>query len=178
MGKKLRGERDVRVVAVEPSACPSLTKGKHAYDFGDTAHLTPLVKMHTLGSTFVPPGFHSGGLRYHGMAPLVSHVVANGLSEARSYNQLECFAAGSLFAKTEGIIPAPEATHAVVGAVREAERCRDEGKAETILFNLCGHGHFDMQAYMDYNAGKLGDYDYPEEEIAMALAGLPSFGNT
>ena len=177
LGRKLRGEGDVRIVAVEPSACPSLTKGKHAYDFGDTAHLTPLVKMHTLGSTFVPPGFHSGGLRYHGMAPLVSHVVANGYCEARSFNQLECFAAGTLFARTEGIIPAPEATHAVVGAIREAERCRDEGKAETILFNLCGHGHFDMQAYMDYNAGKLRDYAYPEEEIAMALAGLPSFGN-
>ncbi|MEX0332331.1 MAG: TrpB-like pyridoxal phosphate-dependent enzyme, partial [Puniceicoccaceae bacterium] len=177
LGRKLRGEGDVRIVAVEPSACPSLTKGKHAYDFGDTAHLTPLVKMHTLGSTFVPPGFHSGGLRYHGMAPLVSHVVANGYSEARSYNQLECFAAGTQFARTEGIIPAPEATHAVVGAIREAERCREEGKSETILFNLCGHGHFDMQAYTDYNAGKLRDYDYPEEEIAMALAGLPSFGN-
>jgi tryptophan synthase beta chain len=152
LGKKLRGEKDVRVVAVEPSACPTLTKGEFAYDFGDTAHLTPLVKMHTLGSTFVPPGFHSGGLRYHG-------------------------AAGIQLAKAEGILPAPEATHAVVGAIREAERCREEGKEETILFNLCGHGHFDMQAYMDYNAGKLQDYEYPQEEIAMALAGLPSFGN-
>jgi len=178
MGRKLRGEQDVRIVAVEPSACPSLTKGKYAYDFGDTAHLTPLVKMHTLGSTFVPPGFHSGGLRYHGMAPMVSHALDLGLCEARSFNQLECFAAGTLFAKAEGIIPAPEATHAVVGAIREAERCREEGKAETILFNLCGHGHFDMQAYIDYNAGKLRDYDYPEGEIAMALAGLPSFGNS
>jgi tryptophan synthase beta chain len=177
MGRKLRGEQDVRIVAVEPSACPSLTKGKFAYDFGDTAHLTPLVKMHTLGSTFVPPGFHSGGLRYHGMAPLVSHAVDLGLAEATSYNQLECFAAGVQFARAEGILPAPEATHAVVGAIREAERCREEGKSETILFNLCGHGHFDMQAYTDYNAGKLKDYDYPEEEIAMALAGLPSYGN-
>lgn len=177
MGRKLRGEQDVRIVAVEPSACPSLTKGKFAYDFGDTAHLTPLVKMHTLGSTFVPPGFHSGGLRYHGMAPMVSHAVDQGLAEATSYNQLECFAAGIQFARAEGILPAPEANHAVVGAIREAERCREEGKSETILFNLCGHGHFDMQAYMDYTAGKLKDYDYPEEEIAMALAGLPSHGN-
>ena len=178
IGRKLRGHEDVRVVAVEPTACPTLTKGPFAYDFGDTAHLTPLVKMHTLGSTFVPPGFHSGGLRYHGMAPMVSHILQLGLCEAKAYNQLECFAAGVQFARAEGILPAPEATHAVVGAIREAERCREEGKAETILFNLCGHGHFDMQAYTDYNAGKLRDYEYPQEEIAMALAGLPSYGNS
>ncbi len=178
IGRKLRGHEDVRVVAVEPSACPTLTKGPFAYDFGDTAHLTPLVKMNTLGSTFVPPGFHSGGLRYHGMAPMVSHILQLGLCEAKAYNQLECFAAGVQFARAEGILPAPEATHAVVGAIREAERCREEGKSETILFNLCGHGHFDMQAYTDYNAGKLRDYEYPEEEIAMALAGLPSYGNS
>jgi tryptophan synthase beta chain len=176
IGRQLRGEEKVRVVAVEPSACPSLTKGKLAYDFGDTAHLTPLVKMHTLGSTFVPPGFHSGGLRYHGMAPMVSQALNLGLCEARSYNQLECFAAGVQFAQAEGILPAPEANHAVVGAIREAERCREEGKSETILFNLCGHGNYDMQAYIDYNAGKLRDYAYPEAEIAMALAGLPSVG--
>jgi tryptophan synthase beta chain len=176
IGRELRGEEKVRVVAVEPSACPSLTKGKLAYDFGDTAHLTPLVKMHTLGSTFVPPGFHSGGLRYHGMAPMVSRALELGLCEARSFNQLECFAAGVQFAQAEGILPAPEANHAVVGAIREAERCREEGKSETILFNLCGHGNYDMQAYIDYNAGKLRDYAYPEAEIAMALAGLPSVG--
>lgn len=174
IGEKLRAGKDVRVVAVEPSACPTLTKGPLAYDYGDTARLTPLVKMHTLGSGFVPPGFHSGGLRYHGMAPLVSHVVKLGLSETRSINQLECFAAGIQFAQAEGMIPAPEATHAVAGAIQEANRCREEGRSETILFNLCGHGHFDMQAYMDYQAGKLRDYDYPEEEIALALAGLPS----
>jgi tryptophan synthase beta chain len=178
IGEQLRGGRSVRVVAVEPSACPTLTRGRLAYDYGDTAHLTPLVKMHTLGSTFVPPAFHSGGLRYHGMAPLVSHVVKLGLAEPTAYNQLECFAAGIQFAQAEGILPAPEANHAVVGAIREAERCREEGKAETILFNLCGHGHFDMQAYTDYTAGKLKDYAYPEEEIAMALAGLPAFGNS
>lgn len=177
MGEQLRGGQKVRVVAVEPSACPTLTRGRLAYDFGDTAHLTPLVKMHTLGSTFVPPSFHSGGLRYHGMAPMVSHAVKLGLAEPTAYNQLECFAAGVQFAKAEGILPAPEANHAVVGAIREAERCREEGRSETILFNLCGHGHFDMQAYLDYNAGRLVDYAYPEEEISMALAGLPSFGN-
>ncbi len=177
IGRELRGGEKVRVVAVEPSACPSLTKGRLAYDFGDTAHLTPLVKMHTLGSTFVPPGFHSGGLRYHGMAPMVSHALKLGLCEARSFNQLETFAAGVQFAKAEGIIPAPEGNHAVVAAIREAERCRDEGKAETILMCLSGHGHFDMAAYIDYNAGKLRDYAYPEHEIAMALAHLPSYGN-
>jgi tryptophan synthase beta chain len=176
IGAKLRGERDVRIVAVEPSACPSLTRGKYAYDFGDTAHLAPMVKMHTLGSTFVPPGFHAGGLRYHGMAPQVSHLLELGQIEATSYNQLDTFGAGVQFAKAEGIIPAPEANHAVVGAIREALRCKEEGKSETILFNLCGHGHFDMQAYIDYQAGKLQDYEYSAEEVAMALAGLPSVG--
>jgi tryptophan synthase beta chain len=173
LGRKLRGGKDVRVIAVEPAACPSLTKGQFAYDFGDTAHLTPLVKMHTLGSTFVPPGFHSGGLRYHGMAPLVSHVQELGLITSTSIHQLEAFGAGIQFARTEGIIPAPEANHAVAGAIREALRCKVEGQRESILFNLCGHGHFDMQAYTDYLAGQLQDYEYPEEEIAMALAGLP-----
>ncbi len=176
IGKKLRGEGDIRAVGVEPAACPSLTKGKFAYDFGDTGHLTPLVKMHTLGSTFVPPGFHAGGLRYHGMGPLVSHVLDTGEMEASSVPQLEAFAAGLTFAKAEGIIPAPEANHAVAGALREAQRCKEEGKSEAILFNLCGHGHFDMQAYTDYLGGKLKNYEYPEEEIAMALAGLPPVG--
>lgn len=173
LGRKLRGEEDYRIIAVEPAACPSLTRGKFAYDFGDTAKLTPLVKMHTLGSSFIPPGFHSGGLRYHGMAPLVSHVVNEGMVEARNVQQLDCFAAGLLFARTEGILPAPEANHAIAAAVAEATRCREEGKRETILFNLCGHGHFDMTAYTDYLAGKLQNYEYPEEEIAAALAGLP-----
>lgn len=177
LGEQMRGGHPVRCVAVEPAACPTLTKGPLKYDFGDTGHLTPLVKMNTLGSTFVPPGFHSGGLRYHGMAPMVSHAMKLGLLEAVSYNQLETFAAGVRFAKAEGIIPAPEANHAVVGAIREAERCRETGESKTILFNLCGHGHFDMQAYIDYHAGKLIDYEYPDEEIAMALAGLPSLGN-
>jgi tryptophan synthase beta chain len=174
IGAQLRGGKKVRVVAVEPAACPSLTRGKYAYDFGDTGHLTPLVKMHTLGSTFIPPGFHAGGLRYHGMAPLVSHVKELGLIEATSYHQKACFEAGVLFARSEGIVPAPEANHAVKGAIDEALRCREEGVSRTILFNLCGHGHFDMQAYMDYFSGKLVDQDYDEKELAMALAGLPS----
>jgi len=176
IGRKLRGEADVRVVAVEPAACPSLTKGQYAYDFGDTGHLTPLVKMHTLGNTFVPAGIHAGGLRYHGMAPLISHLLKLGQIEAVALPQLETFAAGVQFAQAEGILPAPEANHAVAGAINEALRCKEEGVSRAILFNLCGHGHFDVQAYLDYQAGKLQDYEYPEAEIAMALAGLPSLG--
>ena len=176
LGAQLRGGRPVRIVAVEPAACPSLTRGRYAYDFGDTGHMTPLAKMHTLGSTFMPPGFHAGGLRYHGMAPLVSHVKELGLIEARAYHQTQCFEAGVQFARSEGIVPAPEANHAVKGAIDEAIRCREEGVSRAILFNLCGHGHFDMQAYMDYFAGRLGDQEYDERELAMALAGLPSVG--
>ncbi len=174
LGRQLRGGPRVRVIAVEPAACPSLTRGKYAYDFGDAGHLTPLVKMHTLGSAFVPPGVHSGGLRYHGMAPLVSHLHALGLIEARSYRQKECFAAGVRFARAEGIVPAPEATHAVRGAIDEALKCRAAGTGRTILFNLCGHGHFDMQAYQDFLAGSLSDPDCDEGELALALAGLPA----
>src|SRR5512145_551699 len=174
LGAQLRGGRRVRIVAVEPAACPSLTRGRYAYDFGDTGHMTPLAKMHTLGSTFVPPGFHAGGLRYHGMAPLVSHVKELGLIEARAYHQKACFEAGVFFARSEGIVPAPEANHAVKGALDEALKCKEEGRARTILFNLCGHGHFDMQAYADYFTGKLVDQNYDEQELAMALAGLPS----
>lgn len=174
IGDSLRTGRKMRIVAVEPSACPSLTRGQYAYDFGDTGHMTPLTKMHTLGSTFTPPGFHAGGLRYHGMAPLVSHLKELGLIEAVAYQQKECFAAGVLFARNEGIVPAPEANHAVKGAIEEALRCKREGRSETILFNLSGHGHFDMQAYIDYAHGLLEDRQYDEKELAMALAGLPS----
>jgi tryptophan synthase beta chain len=174
LGAQLRGGKKLRIVAVEPAACPSLTRGQYAYDFGDTAHLTPLTKMHTLGSTFTPPGFHAGGLRYHGMAPLVSHIKQLGLIEAVAYHQTTCFDAGVLFARAEGILPAPEANHAVKGAIDEALKCKAEGKSRTILFNLCGHGHFDMQAYIDYFGGKLQDLEYDEAELAMALAGLPS----
>jgi tryptophan synthase beta chain len=174
LGAQLRGGKKVKVVAIEPAACPSLTRGKYAYDFGDTGHLTPLVKMHTLGSAFIPPGFHAGGLRYHGMAPLVSHIKELGLIDARAYHQSACFEAGVFFARQEGIVPAPEANHAVKGAIDEALKCKEEGVSRAILFNLCGHGHFDMQAYTDYFAGKLVDQDYDERELAMALSGLPS----
>ncbi|GIW42782.1 MAG: tryptophan synthase beta chain [Candidatus Binatia bacterium] len=174
LGRMLRGGPAVEIVAVEPAACPSLTKGKYTYDFGDTAHLTPLLKMHTLGSSFVPPGIHAGGLRYHGMAPLVSHVVALGLVRPEAVQQLEAFSAGVEFARAEGIVPAPEANHAVGGARRIALQCREEGRSRVVLFNLCGHGHFDMQAYMDFAAGRLQNFDYPAEEVAMALAGLPA----
>ena len=174
IGRKLRGEQDVRVVAVEPANCPSLTKGRDAYDFGDTAQMTPLGKMHTLGSSFVPPSSHAGGLRYHGMAPLVSPLVDLGQVEPTAYSQTECFEAGVTFAKAEGILPAPEANHAVKGALVEALRCKEEGESKAILFNLCGHGYFDMQAYMDYSAGKLVDHPYDASEVAMALSGLPS----
>lgn len=174
IGAQLRGGKKVRVVAVEPAACPSLTRGPYAYDYGDTARLTPLAKMHTLGAGFTPPGFHAGGLRYHGMAPLVSHCKELGLIEAVAYHQTTCFAAGVQFARAEGILPAPEANHAVKGAIEEALRCKAEGKSRAILFNLCGHGHFDMQAYMDYNAGVLSDQNVNESELALALAGLPA----
>lgn len=174
IGQGLRSGKKSRVVAVEPAACPTLTRGKLAYDFGDTGHMTPLVKMHTLGSTFTPPGFHAGGLRYHGMGPLISHLLDLKLIEAVAYHQTECFAAGVQFARAEGIVPAPEANHAVKGAIDEALRCKREGRAETILFNLSGHGHFDMAAYMAYSAGTLTDQSYDEKELAMALAGLPS----
>jgi len=174
IGQQLRGGKKVKAIAVEPAACPSLTRGKYAYDFGDTGHLTPLVKMHTLGSTFIPPGFHAGGLRYHGMAPLVSHIQELGLIESKAYHQTTCFEAGVFFARAEGIVPAPEANHAVKGAIDEALKCKQDGVSRAILFNLCGHGHFDMQAYMDYFAGKLVDQRYDEQELAMALAGLPA----
>jgi tryptophan synthase beta chain len=174
IGAHLRGGPAVRTLAIEPAACPTLTRGRYAYDFGDTAHLTPLVKMHTLGATFTPPGFHAGGLRYHGMAPLVSHAKELGLIEARAYHQIGCFEAGVQFARAEGILPAPESNHAVRGAIDEALRCKAEGVSRAILFNLSGHGHFDMQAYMDYFAGKLLDQNYDEAELSMALSGLPA----
>ncbi|KVM61295.1 tryptophan synthase subunit beta [Burkholderia ubonensis] len=173
LGRQLRGGRSRRYIAAEPSACPSLTRGQYAYDFGDTAGITPLAKMHTLGSTFTPPGLHAGGLRYHGMAPLVSHVRELGLIEATAFPQTECFGAGQLFARCEGIIPAPEATHAVACAIQEALRCKRDGRPESILFNLSGHGHFDMSAYQSFNASKLTDHAHDEADMATALAKLP-----
>ena len=171
--EKLAGRASYRVVAVEPAACPSLTRGVYAYDFGDTVGMTPLVKMHTLGHTFVPAGIHAGGLRYHGMAPLVSALYEQGLIEARAETQLGVFAAALTFARAEGIIPAPEAAHAIKATVDEALACRASGEAKTILFNLSGHGFFDLSAYENYLAGKLQDYEYPREEVEAALTHLP-----
>ncbi|HIO61906.1 MAG TPA: TrpB-like pyridoxal phosphate-dependent enzyme [Deltaproteobacteria bacterium] len=173
IGEQLRGGKKIRAVAVEPAACPSMTRGQYAYDFGDTGNLTPLTKMHTLGSSFIPPGFHAGGLRYHGMAPLVSHAKELGLVEAAAYHQTPCFEAAVTFARSEGIIPAPESSHAVKGALEEAMRCKREGKSETILFNLSGHGHFDMAAYTEYFSGKLEDKNYDEQKLSDSLAMLP-----
>ncbi|MBN1478035.1 pyridoxal-phosphate dependent enzyme, partial [Candidatus Sumerlaeota bacterium] len=169
---KVKGE-DIRIIAVEPCACPTLTRGKFAYDFGDTAMMTPLLKMFTLGHSFIPPGIHAGGLRYHGAAPLVSHALDCGLIEAQSHHQNECFAASIDFARSEGILPAPETSHAICSVIKEAQRAKEEGKEKLILFNLSGHGHFDMGSYQKYFDGSLEDYDYPESDIEKALAELP-----
>ena len=172
-GRKMKDGETTRIIAVEPAACPSLTRGVYAYDFGDTAMLTPLVKMHTLGAGFIPPGFHAGGLRYHGMSALVSQLKEMGVIEATAVHQTPCFEAGVAFARAEGILPAPESTHAVRVAFDEALKCKEEGVSRTILFNLSGHGHFDMGAYDDYFAGKLEDRDYDEEALKASLAALP-----
>ena len=166
----------VRLVAVEPSSCPTLTRGVYAYDYGDATGLTPLLKMHTLGHDFVPPGIHAGGLRYHGAAPLVSQLVDAGLVEALAIPQLETFEAGVLFARTEGIVPAPESTHAIAATIREAKACAKTGKPQVLLVNLSGHGHFDMSSYDRYFAGSLQNYDYPAEAIAESLQHLPKVG--
>jgi len=161
--------KNVRAIAVEPASCPTLTKGEFRYDFGDTGQLTPLVPMHTLGHTFVPPAIHAGGLRYHGVAPLVSRLYLDGLVEAQAYKQLEVFDAAVLFSRTEGIISAPESAHAIKAVIEEALMAKKEGKQKTILFNLSGHGHFDMSAYDKYFSGELEDYELPKEEILKAL---------
>lgn len=166
----------VRLVAVEPSSCPSLTKGEYAYDFGDSSGFTPLMKMFTLGHDFMPPGIHAGGLRYHGASPLVSQLYHEGLIEAIAVPQLATFEAGVMFAHAEGIIPAPESNHAIRGAIDEALRCKESGEAKTILFNLTGHGHFDMASYDRYFAGELEDFEYPAEAIKASLQHLPKFG--
>ena len=167
------GGKRIRLVAVEPAACPTMTKGVYAYDFGDKSGMTPLLKMDTLGHDFIPPGIHAGGLRYHGMAPLVSLLHRAGVVEAVSYTQLKCFEAAVQFAKSEGIVVAPETSHAVCCAMDEARKAEEEGKERTILFNLSGHGHFDMAAYEKYFAGELTDYEYPAEKVQEALAHLP-----
>jgi len=165
--------RGTRIVAVEPASCPSLTKGRYVYDFGDTAGTTPMMKMYTLGHTFVPSGIHAGGLRYHGDSPIVSALVAEGLVEARAYAQNPTFEAGVLFARAEGVIPAPEVAHAIKATVDLALEAREAGEETVILFNLCGHGHFDLGAYQAYLAGELVDLEYSEEDIDRAVAQIP-----
>ena len=170
---KLVDGKDTRVVAVEPKACPTLTKGLYRYDFGDAACTTPLIRMYTLGHGFIPAPLHAGGLRYHGMAPSVSHLYQEGLIEAKAYHQKECFEAALGFARTEGHLVAPETSHAVRAAMDEALACKESGEAKVIAFNASGHGHFDMGAYEKFFAGDLVDYAYPEEKVAEALADLP-----
>ena len=171
--EKLAGRMNPVFRAVEPSACPSFTRGIYAYDFGDTAGFTPLLKMHTLGHGFIPAPVHAGGLRYHGMSPLLSHMYELGLFEAVAKPQRECFAAALTFAKAEGIIPAPEPSHAIAAVVEEAKRCAESGEEKVILTALCGHGHFDMAAYERYLSGEMVDYELPQEQIDAALANLP-----
>ncbi len=176
VGRILRGEGSYRVIAAEPEAAPSLTRGIYAYDFGDTGHMAPIVKMHTLGSEFMPEPIHAGGLRYHGMSPLVSLLKEEGLIEARSVHQRACFEVGVQFARAEGILPAPESTHAIKVAVDEALAAKEAGEARVILFNLSGHGHFDLASYERHLRGALEDYEYPAEKVAQALAALPTVG--
>ncbi|TKG71914.1 TrpB-like pyridoxal phosphate-dependent enzyme [Prauserella endophytica] len=171
--EKLAGRISPEIRAVEPSACPSLTRGRYAYDFGDTAGLTPLLKMHTLGHEFIPDPIHAGGLRYHGMSPLLSHIYELGLLEAIAVPQQECFSAGVRFARTEGIIPAPEPTHALAACVREALRCKETGEQKVILTALCGHAHLDLPAYNAYLTGQMVDNDLAQDTLETSLAGIP-----
>jgi tryptophan synthase beta chain len=178
LADKIAG-REIKVIAAEPASCPTLTRGHYGYDFGDTAELTPLLPMHSLGHGFKPAPIHAGGLRYHGMAPLISHLVQLGLVEPRAYPQNECFAEAVRFARCEGIVPAPEPSHALRAVVEEAARADEEGVEKTILFNLCGHGHFDLSAYDDFLAGRLIDHELPQAELdeaAAVLAGMPATG--
>ena len=174
----LEGKKKVRCIAVEPTSCPKLTRGVFRYDFGDTVGMTPLIPMYTLGHNFIPAPIHAGGLRYHGAGAIVSQLLNDGLIEAASINQIECFEAGMLFARTEGIIPAPEANHAIAQVIREAEKCKEEGVSKTILFNLCGHGNFDMGSYEQFLAGNLIEHEVTQEEIISSLAELntPTIG--
>ena len=171
--EKLAGRMSPVIRAVEPAACPSLTRGVYAYDFGDTAGMTPLMKMHTLGHDFIPDPIHAGGLRYHGMSPLISHLYETDLIEAVAKNQRECFAAGVQFARTEGIVPAPEPTHAIAAAIEEALRCKETGEAKVILTALCGHGHLDLPAYDAYLSGAMVDHELDEALITTATDALP-----
>ena len=170
--KNLTEGKNIRLVAVEPASCPKLTRGEFQYDFGDTAGLTPLIPMYTLGHNFQPDDIHAGGLRYHGTGSIISQLHKDGLIEARSVGQLETFEAGMLFARTEGIIPAPESTHAIAAAISEAMKAKEEGKEKTILFNLSGHGMIDLYAYEQYMAGNLRNYDLPDSVIAKSVSEL------
>jgi tryptophan synthase beta chain len=171
---KISGKhKDLRCIAVEPQACPTLTKGPYEYDYGDVAGLTPLLKMHTLGHNFMPPPVHAGGLRYHGMSPIVSHLRKLNLIEARAVYQIPTFQAGIQFARTEGILAAPESCHAIRVAIDEATACKESGQSKVILFNLSGHGNFDLASYDEYLSGRLADYSYPEEKIKESLKSLP-----
>lgn len=174
MGEKLRGEADYRFIAVEPSACPSLTRGRFVYDFCDTGMVTPLAKMYTLGNGFMPPSIHAGGLRYHGMSPILSQLYHDGLMEARACNQLEVFQAAQLFARREGILPAPESSHAIRAAIDEALLCKETGEEKTILFGLTGTGYFDMKAYEQFNDGTMTDYIPSDEDLAKGFATIPN----
>lgn len=174
MGRKLRGENDYEIIAVEPASCPSLTRGKYAYDFCDTGKVCPLQKMYTLGCEFIPSANHAGGLRYHGMSGIVSQLYDDGLITARSVEQTAVFEAATKFARTEGILPAPESSHAIKVAMDEAIKCKETGEAKTIVFGLTGTGYFDMVAYQKYNDGEMGDYIPTDEEIAASLSKLPN----
>ena len=171
--EKLAGNMSPTIRCVEPSACPSLTMGEYRYDFGDSAGMTPLMKMHTLGSQFIPDPIHAGGLRYHGMSPLVSHIYELGLAEAISIPQLECFEAALMVARTEGIVAAPEPTHALAAAIREARACKESGEEKVILTALCGHGHLDLASYEKYLSGEMVDLDFSTEALAEAMASVP-----
>jgi tryptophan synthase beta chain len=171
--EKLAGRMSPVIRAVEPAACPSLTRGVYAYDFGDTAGMTPLMKMHTLGHDFIPDPIHAGGLRYHGMSPLISHLVDQGMVEAVAKPQRECFAAGVQFARTEGIVPAPEPTHAIAAAIEEALRCKESGEEKVILTAMCGHGHLDLAAYDAYLSGNIVDHSLADADIQAAIDALP-----
>jgi tryptophan synthase beta chain len=171
--EKMAGKMNPTIRCVEPAACPTLTKGEYRYDFGDSAGMTPLMKMHTLGHGFIPDAIHAGGLRYHGMAPLVSHLYELGLVEAISIPQIECFTGALQFARTEGIVPAPEPTHAIAAAIREALACKESGEEKVILTALCGHGHLDLAAYETFLAGNMVDLDLSAEDIAVAMAAVP-----
>ena len=173
--EKLAGNMNPTIRAIEPAACPSLTRGVYTYDFGDTAGMTPLMKMYTLGHDFIPDPIHAGGLRYHGMSPLLSHIYNQGLIEAIAIGQTECFEGALKFARNEGIIPAPEPTHAIAAAIREALACKESGEEKVILTAVCGHGHFDMYSYGKYLSGDISDYEYPEGKVSAALDNLPKW---